>query len=197
MTRAKVAVLFMLAATAVAAAACGEDTAGPAAGEGTVLVSVTPQGGATGVDPNAPVVVEFSHPLHRGMEAYVALHEGDVNGPVVAGTWTWSEDGTRLTFTPAAPLKPQTQYALHVGGGMRDHRGGLVDVEHHGQQMGGHRVTDGMMQGANQPGMHGQNGMGMHGQSGAGMHSRRQGASGSGWCGANGFHGMVFYFMTA
>ena len=36
---------------------------------------------------------------------------------------SWSGDRTRLTFTPSQPLKSQTQYVIHVGGGMQDQHG--------------------------------------------------------------------------
>ncbi|MGW8267442.1 MAG: Ig-like domain-containing protein, partial [Longimicrobiales bacterium] len=55
--------------------------------EETVLLSLIPQGGATGVDPNAPVVIRFSHPMMQGMEEYVDVHEGAVEGPLVPGAW--------------------------------------------------------------------------------------------------------------
>ena len=91
------------------------------------VISVVPSGGAMGVDPNAPIVVTFSHPMRSGMGQYTALHEGDVTGPVVAGTWGWSADRIMLTFTPAQPLKSQTLYTVHLGGGMRASDGGFVD----------------------------------------------------------------------
>lgn len=163
--------LTILAATSLALGACGETT-GPALT--ARVVSVVPAGGATGVDPNAAIVVIFSRGMRSGMEQYAALHEGDVRGPIVNGTWMWSTDRTVLTFTPAPPLKAQTQYSLHLGGGMRDTDGGFVDygpcVGH-----GGQWATHGMMGG------------GMMGGS----------MMGEGWRHPNGTYGMVFTFTTS
>ena len=76
----------------VATGGCGDDTTAPQIEE-TALLSVIPQGGATGVDPNGPLVIEFSHPMHQGMEEYADVHEGDVEGPLVEGSWSWNEPG--------------------------------------------------------------------------------------------------------
>jgi hypothetical protein len=165
--------LSILAAAPLALGACGENPTGPALT--ARVVSVVPTGGTTGVDPSAAIVVIFSHAMQSGMEQYAALHEGDVRGPVVAGTWMWSTDRTELTFTPAQPLKAQTQYSLHLGGGMRAAEGGFVDYSSCVGQYGGQWATQGMMGG----GMMGGNTMG------------------AGWRHPNGTYGMVFTFSTA
>jgi hypothetical protein len=143
--------------------------------ETTELLSVVPVGGATGVDPNQPITVEFTHPVGWGMEQYVALHEGDVSGPIVPGTWTWSENRTVLTFAPDEPLRPQTQYTLHVGGGLTDADGNIVSCQQ-GESWGGQWVTSGMM---------------------GGMGSGSGGMMGAGWQHQNGTYGMGFVFTTA
>lgn len=145
-------------------------------GETTVL-SVVPAGGAANVDPSQPVVVEFSHAIGMGMEQYAALHEGDVTGAVVQGTWSWSSDRLRLTFTPAAPLQPGTQYTIHLGGGMRDATGALLNYDHCAGQHGGRWLGRSMMGGS--------------------MMGGRSSMMGSGWRHANGTYGMVFVFTTA
>lgn len=167
--------LLTLLATPLALGACGGDPTAPALT--TRVVAVVPSGGATGVDPAAPVVVTFSHPMRSGMEQYAALHEGDVVGPIVPGTWTWSDDRTTLTFTPTQPLKSQTQYTLHLGGGMRATDGGFVDYGPCVSQYGGQWATQDMMGG------------GMMGSGGGNM-------MGSGWRDPNGTYGMVFTFTT-
>lgn len=155
--------------------ACGSD---PAATEpGAVLLSVMPAGGADMVDPDEPIVLRFDHPIHGHMVDYVALHLGDVNGPVVAGQWELREAGTELVFEPAEALEAATAYTIHVGGGMTDTRGRHVDLETHGQHMGGHWAGSSTMGGM----------MG-------GSHSHM----GDGWRHhANGGHGMTFTFTTA
>ncbi|MBI4410056.1 MAG: Ig-like domain-containing protein [Gemmatimonadetes bacterium] len=164
--------------------ACEENE--PNAVAASELASVVPPGGATGVDPNGPIVVEFTHAVGTGMEQYVVLHEGTVTGPVVPGTWSWSADRTRLTFTPASPLQSQTRYTLHIGGGMRDADGHTVGLERHGGHMGGQwatgeMMTDGMMGG---------------GWMGGGMMADST-MMGAGWRHANGSYGMVFSFITS
>lgn len=164
--------LLTVVAASLALGACGD----PAAPALTAhVVSVVPSGGTTGVDPNAPIVVTFSHPMQSGMEQYAALHEGDVTGPEVPGTWAWSDDRTTLTFSPAQPLKWQTQYALHLGGGMRATDGGFVDYGPCVGQYGGQWATPEMM--------------------GGGM--MRGEMMGAGWRHPNGTYGMVFTFATA
>ena len=164
--------LSLAAAVALSAGACSEN-GDPVAIDPTQLLSVTPQGGATGVDPSAPVVVEFDHSLMAGMEAFVSLHQGTVSGPVVPGTWTMSADRMRMTFTPAAALQAGTDHTIHLGGGMMDGAGNPVGFEGHGSHMGGSWAGAGMM--------------------GGGM----AGHMGHGWVHpTNGSYGMVFTFTT-
>ena len=172
--RPSVKVLFPLVVAGVVTAACQESVA--PVGDTTVL-SVVPAGGTTNVDPKQPVVIAFSHAMGMGMQQYAALHEGDVTGPVVQGTWSWSSDGLTLTFTPAAPLKAQTEYTLHLGGGMMDSDGNLLNYDHCTGEHGGQWATSAMMGGS----MMGQNG----------------GMMGSGWEHPNGTYGMFFSFTTA
>jgi len=147
----------------------------------TALVSVTPAGGAASVDPNAPIVVAFSHAMASGMEMYVSLHEGDVTGPAVPCVGQWSSDRTTLAFTPAAPLKSAIAYTLHLGGGMKGADENPIDMTAHGM-MGGQWASGSMM-----------NGGGMMG--GGGPMSGQE--MGPGWIGSNGMYGMVFRFTTA
>jgi len=165
-------------------ASCGDDGGTNPSADDTALLSVIPHGGATGVDPNGPVTIEFSHAMHSGMEEYADVHEGDVEGPLVEGTWNWNQDYTVLTFTPAAPLKSQTRYVVHIGGGMVDEEGNPIDYGQHGFGMGGQWMTEEMYHG----GQHGYGHGGMGG--GTGM--------GTGWTHpANGSYGMIFEFTTA
>lgn len=168
-----------------AVAACsGETTAPQATPEPTALLSVQPAGGSVDVSVGAQVVVTFDHGIADGMEEYVDLHKGSLSGPAVGGTWVLSTDQTRLTFTPASPLEPATTYVVHIGGGMMDEDGDLVDLEMHGLGMGGAWATGAMMTGGMGGMMGGQTGMGGH--------------MGSGWeSPTGGNYGMVFTFTTA
>ncbi|HKJ02929.1 MAG TPA: Ig-like domain-containing protein [Longimicrobiales bacterium] len=138
-------------------------------------MSVQPAGGAANVMVGDSVVVRFDHAMATGMEAYAALHEGSVAGPLVTGTWGLSGDRTTLTFVPASPLKPSTTYVIHLGGAMRDGNGNVVNLDMHGMGMGGQWATQSMMGG---------------GMSGGGM-------MGAGWQHpTNGSYGMLFTFTT-
>lgn len=172
-------VFLVLGALISGLTACTSST-GPATTPVTTLVSVSPAGGAS-VSPSAPVVITFNHGMSTGMEMYVSLHEGDVTGPTVACTKTWSTDRDTLTLTPSAPLKAATQYTLDVGGGMKDANEDVIDLTQHGAMMGGQWATSSMMTGA-----------GMMG--GGGPMSGQE--MGPGWAGTNGMYGMVFSFTT-
>jgi hypothetical protein len=168
---------------------CEDNGTAPVEGE-TALLSVVPKGGAMGVDPNGPVVIEFSHAMMQGMEEFADVHEGEAEGPLVEGSWSWNDDFTQLTFTPAAPLKSQTQYVIHIGGGMTDQNGRHINYGTHGTGMGGQWMTQQMHQG----GQHGYGG-GHQGGMGGGMGGT---GMGEGWTHpTNGSYGMIFVFTTA
>jgi hypothetical protein len=82
------------------AAACAD---GPTTPTTTArIVALVPTGGATGVDPAAPIVITFSHAMPAGIEQYVALHQGALDGPVVPMTCGWSADRATLTCVAGA-----------------------------------------------------------------------------------------------
>ena len=140
--------LGLVVALVLGATACEDnDTTSPPTTEETALLSVIPQGGTTGVDPNGPLTIVFSHAMQAGMEDYADVHEGDVEGPLVEGSWSWNGDLTELTFAPAVPLKSLTQYVIHVGGGMLDEDGNPINYGQHGFGMGGQWMTQQMHQG--------------------------------------------------
>jgi hypothetical protein len=156
------------AVLSITVVACSNDAVAPE--PATQLASVFPAGGSIDVDPGTAITIQFSHPMMNGMENYVMLHEGSVNGPVVAGVWSWSADRLRLSFHPASPLRSATQYTIHLGGGMMDANGRTIGFGHHGEQMGGRWATGSMM--------------------------HDQGHMGSEWQHTNGTCGMVFTFTT-
>lgn len=158
-----------------------EDVTGPADSE-AALLDVAPRGGSMNVDLASTITIRFSHSMNPAMSEYADVHEGDLTGPIVAGTWTWSADNTTLTFTPSERFKPATTYAIHLGGGMRDADDHPVDFGQHGPGMGGQWATGEMMGGGPMDGSMG----------GSGPHA------GGGWQHpTNGSYGMVFTFTTA
>ena len=123
MTRTSILNVIAVVASMLAAACGGENgmMTGPSRmpGVGTMLLSVTPSGGATGVAADSTLVVRFSGPMSSGMESFVDLHQGGRDGPLVAMRCGFSADRATLTCTPGVPLAPRATYTLHVGGGIR------------------------------------------------------------------------------
>ncbi|HEX9894539.1 MAG TPA: Ig-like domain-containing protein [Gemmatimonadales bacterium] len=164
-------VLFGVTVAILGAAACGSSDMMNPGDDLPAVARVVPAAEATGVDPAAPIVVQFTHAMMAGMEQYVALHVGETPaGPVVDGGWTWSSDRTVLTFVPVVPLQSSTRYTIHLGGGLRD---SLNREVNHGAcaAQGGRTTTSGMMAGS--------------------------GMMGGGWRHSNGTYGMLFSFTTA
>ena len=175
--------LPLAAALLAALGACSDGPAAAGADDITALMSVQPTPSSVNVAVGSTVVITFGHALAAGMEAYAALHEGAVVGPVVVGTWGISSDRTVLTFRPTTPLKAATTYVIHLAGGMMDGSGHMVNLERNGIGMGGQWATGAMMTG----------GMGA-GMMGGGQSTMM----GSGWQHpSNGSYGMVFTFKTA
>lgn len=180
--------IMAVLAGAALVASCGAN--GPTSPTGrtasyAVVRSVVPSGGATGVNPAAPITVTFSHPMMQGMEMLVVLHEGSVSGAEVAGSSMWSSDRTQLTFTPAAPLEGQTTYVLHFSPNLKDSSGATIDWPACAAGVGGTAANGGMFGGGMMGG--GTNGGGM----GPGM-------MGSGWQPGTGTwgYGMLVTFTT-
>lgn len=171
-------------ASVLSMAGCSDDGLAPAGMESTLLEAVAPLGGATSVTVGSTVTISFSRSMMPGMEMLAALHEGPATGPTVSGRWSWSTDRTRLTFTPAQPLESATQYTLHLGGGMRDANGNVIDMQHHGTHLGGEWAMGRMIQGGGT-------------MRGGGMMGGVTGHMGNGWQHANGSYGMVFSFTTS
>jgi hypothetical protein len=136
----------------------------------TVFQSVAPPGGSTGVSPTDSVVVTFSSSTRSGMEEFVSLHQGSVTGPLIACKPTWSPDHSTLTLKPNASLQAGMGYTLHIGGGILDKYGNMVDMSQNGLNMGGQWATQALMNGS--------------------------GETTYGWLGSNADYGMLFTFHT-
>ncbi len=177
--RRPLATTLMVAVPALLLGACSDESTEPLDVE-TALLDVIPPGGATNVDPNAPIVLEFDRRIGWGMEEYAVLHEGGINGPVVPGTWVLSDDRMTLTFTQDAPLMAATDYVIHLGGGLMDYNNRHLNLERHGFGLGGEWCTGEQL-----------GPMGPGGPTGGHHHQ------GSGWQHPNGTYGMIFTFTTA
>ncbi|MEX2284115.1 MAG: Ig-like domain-containing protein [Gemmatimonadota bacterium] len=153
----------------VAGLGCNQNHMGLAAD--SQLAAVAPAGGSIGVMVTTKVTLQFTHAMRQGMEQYIAVHEGPVTGPLVAGAWSWSSDRRTLRLAPARPLAPLTLYTIHVGGGMQDTQNHMMGLDRNGMGMGGQWLSSAMM-GSN------------------------TGMMGAGWQHANGSYGMVFTFTT-
>jgi len=139
------------------------------------LASVTPAPGATGISTGSTVMASFTGPMMAGMEQYMDLHQGGVDGPIMPMSCVWNGDHSAVTCTPNSPLTGTTQYTIHMGTSMMDALGDTIDMANW-TTMGGQWATSGMMGG-------------MHGGMPVGM-------MGSGWTDGMGHYGMLFQFTT-
>jgi len=160
-----------IAAIAVLAVGCSDST-GPSTG---TFTAVSPAPAATAVAPSTMIRLTFGQPMMPGMEKYMDLHQGGVSGPTVPMSCAWNPDRTVLTCTPASPLAPGTAYTIHVGAGMTDAHGRIVDMGDW-TTLGGQWADSGMMGGSHD--------------------GQPVGMMGAGW--QQGAHyGMLFTFTTA
>ena len=167
----------VVVAMSIAFAGCSDSTHHANDNE-AALLSVSPQGGSTDVDPKAQIRLEFHHPIEDGMEQFCAVHLGGVDGDKVPGTWEWSDEHHVLTFTPHEPFQHDREHTIHVGDGIIDVHGHGMDFDQHGHDMGGHWIEEDML------GYH-------EGMMGDHPHM------GDGWQHHNGTYGMAFPFWTA
>lgn len=145
----------------------------------TALVGVFPSAGAASVEAGSQIEVRFDSPIAPGAGHPIALQVGDCPGPVVAGTWSRTSDGMGLRFTPTQPLVPSTRYTIHVGGGLTDADGAIIDLELNGPTLGGDWVTLDMVMGMATMGM-----------------SMGQSHNGPEWRDPTGTYGLAFAFTT-
>jgi len=157
---------------AVALGACSDSTSPTTA---ATLDVVSPAPAATAVPPATAITLTFGQPMMAGMEQYMDLHQGGVTGPTVPMSCAWSPDQAILTCTPTNPRAAGTQYTIHVGAGMTDAQGHMMDMQDW-TTMGAQWATGGMMGGTH-----------------AGM---PVGMMGPGWR-DGGRYGMLFSFTTS
>ncbi|UCH29712.1 MAG: Ig-like domain-containing protein, partial [Myxococcales bacterium] len=129
----------VVVATSIAWTSCSDSSQGAYDNE-AALLSVSPRGNSTDVDPNARIRLEFQHEMQDGMEELCVLYRGGLDGDEVPGNWEWSEEHHVLHFVPRDPLQHDAEHTLHVGGGMIDVHGHAMNFDQHGHDMGGHWV---------------------------------------------------------
>lgn len=160
------------AGIAIAALAACSDATAPAT---ATLTAVSPAPAASAVATSATIILTFGQPMMAGMEQYMDLHQGGITGPTVPMACAWSPNKTTLTCTPTSALAAGTQFTIHVGGGMTDAQGHLMDMDPW-TGMGGQWATGGMM---------------------GGTHDGRPiGMMGPGWMHGSDY-GMLFTFTTS
>jgi hypothetical protein len=108
------------------------------------LILVMPGPAATLVDPSTSISLEFGQPMKAGMEQFVDLHRGAIIGPTVAMNCAWSPDMVTLTCTPTMPLMTGTHYTIHVGAGITDADGQVIEMNYWTTR-GGQWATSGIM----------------------------------------------------
>jgi len=172
-------------AALLAGVGCAGDHHGPmgpsdmgGGGEAARLMSVSPQGGAVGVPTTTEITLRFGVGMAVGMEQYVDLHRGGLDGATLLLDCRWSGDRTTLTCSPHEPLQSRTTYWLHLGGGMETDFGEHVHFDEIGPMLGGQWVMGGAMMNGSHAG-------------------QPWGGMSAGWRDASGHYGMAFSFTTA
>jgi hypothetical protein len=121
------AVAAVAAALAVAAVASGcarklAPSGGPPDVEAPALLAITPDSGATGVDPAAPIRLSFSEPMDRlSVQTNLLVAPG-----VRSGIFSW-DGGRSVTFRPERPLAPDRAHVVLLGAAVRDARGNALE----------------------------------------------------------------------
>jgi hypothetical protein len=163
--------VLAVAGAVLALGACSESTSPAVA----TLTAVSPAPNAVAVAPSTTVTLTFDHAMTPGMEQYIDLHQGGITGATVPMHCAWNAGMTTATCTPTAPLAPGTQHTIHVGCGMPDAHGHMMEMEGWTHR-GGEWATSGMMGGTHD--------------------GHPVGMMGPGW--SHGHHyGMLFTFTTA
>ncbi len=204
--------ILAMGGIAASLAACSTTAPTAIAPSEPMIAAVSPAAGAVAASRAGAVSVSFRHPMGRtdlgtmgagslahSMEMVISLHQGAVTTPAIAGTAAWSADRSVLTFTPAAPLAPATNYVIFLGGRMTTADGRILTESEcmaaSGMMGSGGTMGSGMMSGG-------------AGGKGAGVHHEMDGttATGMGMAGSSGMmggvtrpdgvHGMTFGFTT-
>jgi hypothetical protein len=88
------------------------------------VLSVEPPAGSTIDDRYRAVVVRFSEAMDT-----VSVLRGVSISPPLPGAFSWSPDGTAVSFTPAEPYQWQTEYTARLDGSAADTSGNSLGEE--------------------------------------------------------------------
>lgn len=89
---------------------------------GPAVVKVTPDNNTKYASPQQPVTFEFNQPMNRAsMESRFSLRLG--SEPPVAGTFVWTDDDRKVTFTPQQ-LALEGSYTAELAAGATGRNGG-------------------------------------------------------------------------
>jgi hypothetical protein len=93
--------------------------------------ATTPQTGATGVSPSAPITVTFSENMDAStITASNITVRTTVGGTAVAGAVAYNTTTRVATFTPSAPLAQSTGYTVTVASAVKDVAGNLMGTNY-------------------------------------------------------------------
>jgi hypothetical protein len=95
------------------------------------VIAANPPANSTGIGTNVPIQLEFSATMNQSTQAGMVV---TADGNTVAGTYSWNASayccswgpGTILTFTPSAPLQPNTVYTVSYSDALADTAGNTV-----------------------------------------------------------------------
>jgi hypothetical protein len=82
------------------------------------ILATAPADGASNVGPNATITVTFSEPVDASSVTAATFQVSPLQGANIAGTIV--VNGAQATFTPAAPLLPDTTYNVLLTTGITD-----------------------------------------------------------------------------
>lgn len=92
------------------------------------ILNVTPHDGATSVEVDVPVVINFNEPMDRtSVEAGVELRTDA--GSEIPGSFRWSQDSTTVSFYPSDAMSLGTRLHLLASAGLKSASGGASRLE--------------------------------------------------------------------
>ncbi len=93
------------------------------------IVSVTPADNATGVEPNASIVITFSEAVDKTTITSQNIVLKDSNNNALSGVFSINPENTVVTFYPSELLKSETQHTVTISRSIRDLQGYLMGTD--------------------------------------------------------------------